>query len=57
MTVVDTSRENIQKKKFDVTYLSIEDDQGSRRKIDVRDTERLTKKNSFFESIPKNIRL
>jgi hypothetical protein len=33
MIVVDTSRENIQKKKSDVTYLSIDDDQGSRRKI------------------------
>jgi hypothetical protein len=41
----------------DVTYLSTDDDQGSRRKIDIKGTKRSTKENSFFESIPENIRL
>jgi hypothetical protein len=50
MTVVDTSRENIQEKSR-VTYLRIDDDQGSQRKIDVKGTERSKKKNSFFEPI------
>jgi hypothetical protein len=38
-------------------YLRIADDQGSRRKIEVKGTGGSKKKNSFFESIPENIRL
>jgi hypothetical protein len=45
------------RKKSGVTYLRIDDDQGSRRKIDVKGTYGSKKKNSFFESIPENIRL
>jgi hypothetical protein len=43
--------------KYGMTDLRIDDDQGSRRKTDMEDTEESRKKSSFFESIPKNIRL
>jgi hypothetical protein len=37
--------------------LRIDDDQGSRRKIVMKDTEASRKENLFFESIPENIQL
>jgi hypothetical protein len=40
-----------------MTYLRIDDDQRSQRKTDMKDTEESRKENSFFESIPENIRL
>jgi hypothetical protein len=40
-----------------MTFLRIDDDQGSRQKIIMKDTGASRKKNSFFESIPENIRL
>jgi hypothetical protein len=36
-----------------MTYLRIDDDQGSRQKIVMKDTEESRKKNSIFESIPE----
>jgi hypothetical protein len=53
---MDISRENIQEKSR-VTCLCIDDDHGSWWKIDVKCTEGSEKNNTFFESIPKNIRL
>jgi hypothetical protein len=53
MTVVDTSRENIQKMSG-VIYLSTDDDQGSRRKIDgkeQRDQRRKTHSLSLYSKI------
>jgi hypothetical protein len=41
--------------KYGMAYLRIDDDQGSRRKTDIKGTERSRKKNSFFDSIPENI--
>jgi hypothetical protein len=38
-----------------MTDLRIDDEQGSRQKTNVKDTEESRKKNSFFESIPENI--
>jgi hypothetical protein len=55
VTVVDTNRKNSAKVWYDI--LRIDDDQGSRQKIIMKNTEASKKKNSFFESIPKNIRL
>jgi hypothetical protein len=43
--------------KYGMTYLRIDDDQGSRRKTVMKDTHELRKKNMIFESIPENIRL
>jgi hypothetical protein len=43
--------------KYGMTCLRIDDDQGSRRKTVMKDTEESRKKNSIFESIPKKIRL
>jgi hypothetical protein len=43
--------------KSGVTYLRIDDNQGSRRKTDMETTEELRKNISLFESIPENIRL
>jgi hypothetical protein len=56
MTVMDTNRRKIQQKSG-MTYLRIDDDQGSRRKTVMKDVEKSRKKNSFFESIPEKIRL
>jgi hypothetical protein len=43
--------------KYGMTDLRIDDDQESRRKTDMKDTEESRTKNSFFESIPESIRL
>jgi hypothetical protein len=56
MTVVDTNRETFSKKVW-YDILRIDDDQGIRQKIVMKDTEESRKKNSFFESIPEKIRL
>jgi hypothetical protein len=55
MIVMDTHRKNSVKVWYDI--LRIDDDQGSRRKIVMKDTEESRKKTHFFESIPENIRL
>jgi hypothetical protein len=51
MTVVDTSRENI-RKKSGVTYLRIDDDQGSRQKIDKKGTEDQRRKTHSLSLYP-----
>jgi hypothetical protein len=43
--------------KYGMTYLRIDDDKGSRQKTNMKDIEESRKTNSFFESIPENIRL
>jgi hypothetical protein len=43
--------------KYGMTCLRIDDDQGSRQKTVMKDTEESRKKNSIFESIPEKIRL
>jgi hypothetical protein len=43
--------------KYGMADLHIDDDQGSRRKTDMKDTEESRKNNSFFKSIPESIRL
>jgi hypothetical protein len=52
MTVVDTSRENIQKMS-DVIYLSTDDDQGSRRKIDGKEQRDQRRKTHSLSLYPK----
>jgi hypothetical protein len=52
MTVVDTSRENIQKMSG-VTYLSTFDDQGSRRKIDGKEQTDQRRKTHYLSLYPK----
>jgi hypothetical protein len=53
VTVVDTNRKKSAKVWYDIFH--IDDDQGSRHKIVMKNTEASRKKNSFFESIPENI--
>jgi hypothetical protein len=43
--------------KYGMTYLRIDDDQGSRRKTVMKDTKESRKKNSISESISEKIRL
>jgi hypothetical protein len=52
MTVVDTSRENLQKMS-DVTYLSTFDDQGSRQKIDGKEQRDQRRKTHSLSLYPK----
>jgi hypothetical protein len=52
MTVVDTNEEKIQQK-FGMTCLRIDDDQGSRRKTVMKDTEESRKENPFLSLYPK----
>jgi hypothetical protein len=54
MTVMDTHRKNSAKVWYGI--LRIDDDQGSRRKIVMKDTEASRKKTHFL-SLPENIRL
>jgi hypothetical protein len=49
MTVMDTHRKNSAKVWYDI--LRIDDDQGSRRTIVMKDTEASRKKTHFFEPI------
>jgi hypothetical protein len=58
MTVVDTNRKNSAKVWYDI--LHIDDDQRSRQKIVMKNTEAsrgIKEEKLIFESIPENIRL
>jgi hypothetical protein len=52
MIVVDTNRENI-RKMSNVTYLSTDDDQGSRRKIDGKEQRYQRRKTHSLSLYPK----
>jgi hypothetical protein len=52
MTVVDTSKENIQEMS-DVTYQNIDDNHGSRRKIHGKEQRDLGRKTHFLSLYPK----
>jgi hypothetical protein len=55
MTVKDIHKKKSAKVWYDI--LRINDDQGSRQKFVMKDTEASRKKTHFFELVPKNIRL